>query len=149
MHRQSGQASPTPTTMATRLPFAPVVEGEKASAAETVLAEPMTGASVSSKAAMPCETLMAKPAVAPHAVPRETATMPAPTVKTVSAVVTMASPTAGCPAARVSAPRPTVLMMPAVMSMAHKVKPVPAGKPFALAPASVRSPTGATKPRVM
>jgi hypothetical protein len=147
-HRQSGQASPTPTTMAARSPFAPVVEGEKASAAETVRAEPMTGASVSSKAAMPCETLMAKPAVASHAVPRETATMAAPTVKTVSAMVTMAGPTVDCAAACVSAPCPTVLMMPAMMSMAHKVKPVPAGKPFAVAPASVGSRTGATKARV-
>jgi hypothetical protein len=66
----------------------------------------------------------------------------------VSAVVTMAGPTAGCPAARVSAPRPTVLMMPAMMSIAHKAKPVPAGKPFTVAPALVPSPTGATKARV-
>jgi hypothetical protein len=149
MHRQSGQASPTPTTMATRPPFAPVVEGEKASAAETVLAEPMTGASVSSKAAMPCETLMTEPAVASHAVQRETATMAAPTMQTVSAMVTMAGPTVDCAAACVSAPRPTVVMMPAMVSMAHKVKSVPTGKSFTVAPASVPSPTGATKPRVM
>jgi hypothetical protein len=123
------------------------VEGKKASAAETMLTEPMTDASMSSKAAMPSETLVAEPAVAPHAVTRETATMPAPTVKTVSAVVTMAGPTAGCLAARVSAPRPTVLMMPAMMSIAHKAKP-PAGKSFTVAPALVPSPTGATKARV-
>jgi len=135
--------------MTARPPFAPVVEGKKASAAETMLTEPMTDASMSSKAAMPSETLVAEPAVAPHAVTRETATMPAPTVKTVSAVVTMAGPTAGCAAARVSAPRPTMLMMPAMMSIAHKAKPVPAGKSFTVAPALVPSPTGATKPRVM